>query len=92
MAQAEARHILVNSHELCEELIKKINSGSNFSKLAKEHSLCPSKSKGGDLGLFSQGAMVQEFDEAVFSADVGALNGPVKTKFGYHLFEVTYRR
>jgi peptidyl-prolyl cis-trans isomerase C len=92
MAIADARHILVDSEEKCQELIEKINSGADFAQLAKENSLCPSKTKGGDLGTFSPGKMVKEFDEVVFSADVGLIYGPVKTEFGYHLLEVTYRR
>ena len=91
MAIADARHILVDNKERCQELIDQINAGADFSELAKKNSLCPSKSKGGDLGTFSPGKMVKEFDEVVFSADVGVIYGPVKTEFGYHLLEVTYR-
>jgi len=91
MAQADARHILVESEERCQELIDQINKGADFVELAKANSLCPSKAKGGDLGTFSPGKMVKEFDEVVFSADVGVIYGPVKTEFGYHLLEVTYR-
>ena len=91
MAIADARHILVDSEQRCQELIDEINAGGDFSELAKENSLCPSKAKGGDLGTFSPGKMVKEFDEVVFSADVGVIYGPIKTEFGYHLLEVTYR-
>lgn len=91
MAQADARHILVESEERCQELIDQINKGADFVELAQANSLCPSKAKGGDLGTFSPGKMVKEFDEVVFSADVGVIYGPVKTEFGYHLLEVTYR-
>lgn len=91
MAIADARHILVESEQECQELIDAINQGADFAAMAREHSLCPSKAKGGDLGTFSPGKMVKEFDEVVFSADVGVIYGPVKTRFGYHLLEVTYR-
>jgi len=91
MAQADARHILVETEEGCQELIDQINNGADFAELAQAHSLCPSKDKGGDLGTFSPGKMVKEFDEVVFSADVGVIYGPVKTQFGYHVIEVTYR-
>jgi len=91
MAQADARHILVESEKRCQELIDEINAGGDFAQLAIANSLCPSKAKGGDLGTFSPGKMVKEFDEVVFSADVGVIYGPVKTEFGYHLLEVTYR-
>jgi peptidyl-prolyl cis-trans isomerase C len=91
MAIADARHILVDSKEKCQELIDEIGTGANFFELAKEYSLCPSKAKGGDLGTFSPGKMVKEFDEVVFCADVGVIYGPIKTAFGWHLIEVTYR-
>jgi len=91
MAKASARHILVASEETCEDLKKEIESGAEFENLAKEHSDCPSGSRGGDLGEFSPGMMVREFDEVVFSAAIGEVQGPVKTQFGYHLIEVTQR-
>ncbi len=91
MAVADARHILVDDEAQCRELIDRIKNGEDFAALAQEYSLCPSKAKGGDLGTFSPGKMVKEFDEVVFSADVGEIYGPVKTEFGYHLLEVTYR-
>ncbi|MGK0168450.1 MAG: peptidyl-prolyl cis-trans isomerase C, partial [Gammaproteobacteria bacterium] len=62
-----------------------------FAAIAKEHSSCPSSRQGGDLGQFGPGQMVKAFDEVVFSADVGVVQGPVKTEFGYHLLEVTSR-
>ena len=91
MASAEARHILVDTEELCEELKTKIADGADFAEVAKEHSNCPSGSSGGDLGSFGPGDMVQEFDEVVFSAPINEAQGPVKTQFGYHLLEVTSR-
>ena len=92
MAIADARHILVDNEKRCQELIDEIAAGADFCELAKRNSLCPSKAKGGDLGTFSPGKMVKEFDEVVFNADVGVIYGPVKTEFGYHIIEVTYRR
>ena len=91
MAQAAARHILVESESFCNELKDKIINGEDFFELAREHSTCPSGSRGGDLGSFAPGQMVKEFDEVVFSADINEVQGPVKTQFGYHLLEVTSR-
>jgi len=91
MAQATARHILVDSEDFCQELKTKIADGADFAEIAKEHSSCPSGKSGGDLGSFSPGQMVQEFDTVVFSADLNKVQGPVKTQFGYHLLEVTSR-
>lgn len=92
MTQASARHILVDSEEKCKQLKTDIENGADFAAVAKEHSSCPSSRDGGNLGTFGRGQMVREFDEVVFSAPVGVVQGPVKTQFGYHLVEVTNRQ
>jgi peptidyl-prolyl cis-trans isomerase C len=91
MAKACARHILVATKEACDELKAQIEAGTDFATVAREHSQCPSGKQGGDLGEFGPGEMVREFDEVVFSAEVGKVHGPIKTQFGYHLIEVTSR-
>ena len=91
MARATARHILVESEELCNELKTRIENGDDFGQLAAEYSKCPSGSSGGDLGEFGQGQMVPEFDRVVFNDAVGEVHGPVSTQFGYHLVEITSR-
>ena len=91
MTKATARHILVDTEEQCQSLMDEIAGGADFADLAKAHSSCPSGQRGGDLGEFAPGMMVREFDEVVFSADVGTVQGPVKTQFGYHLLEVVSR-
>ncbi len=90
-ALATARHILVDSEEICLELKKEIQEGADFAAVAKENSSCPSSAQGGDLGEFGPGMMVPEFDKVVFSAPVNTVQGPVQTQFGYHLLEVTSR-
>lgn len=91
MSTAAARHILVDSEDLCNKLKTQIVEGGDFAEIAKEHSSCPSGKEGGALGTFGPGRMVKEFDDVVFSAPVGEVQGPVKTQFGYHLIEVTMR-
>lgn len=91
MPRASARHILVSTEQECLDLKKRIEQGEDFSELAAAHSSCPSGGKGGALGSFGPGQMVPEFDAAVFGGEVGAVQGPVKTDFGYHLLEVTER-
>ena len=86
--KVQARHILVGDKDLAEEIKKKVDNGEEFSKLAEEFSECPSKKRGGDLGWFGKGAMVRPFEVAAFSADEGAIVGPVKTEFGYHIIYV----
>ncbi|MFC1479965.1 peptidylprolyl isomerase [Candidatus Omnitrophota bacterium] len=91
MIKAKARHILVASEEKCNDLKAQIASGADFAEIAKEHSQCPSGKQGGDLGEFTQGQMVPEFDKVVFADEVGKVHGPVKTDFGYHLIKITDR-
>lgn len=92
MAQASARHILVSTEEKANELKTAIQNGADFGEVAKENSSCPSSRDGGNLGTFGRGQMVPEFDQVVFNAPVGEVQGPVKTQFGYHLVEVTSRQ
>jgi len=91
MGKAAARHILVGTEAECLDLKQQIENGAAFGELARRHSKCPSGKQGGELGTFGPGQMVREFDEVVFSAPVGEVQGPVQTQFGYHLVEVTHR-
>ncbi|MDP2326379.1 MAG: peptidylprolyl isomerase [Gammaproteobacteria bacterium] len=91
MRKATARHILVPDQVTCNDLKTRIEGGEDFAAIAKQYSECPSGQQGGDLGEFSPGMMVKEFDTVVFSADMGAVHGPVQTQFGYHLIEITKR-
>lgn len=92
MATASARHILVDNEEVCQQLKDQIEAGeTTFAEAAESYSECPSGNDGGNLGSFGRGVMVPEFDEVVFSAEVGTVQGPVKTQFGYHLLEITSR-
>jgi len=91
MAKATARHILVETQDKCEDIKRQIEAGADFAELAGEHSKCPSGERGGELGEFSPGQMVEEFDDVVFSGDLGKIHGPVQTQFGFHLIEITGR-
>ncbi len=91
MASAKARHILVASKDTCLDLKTKIEAGTDFAEMAKEHSTCPSGATGGALGEFGPGQMVPEFDKVVFNEEVGKVHGPIQTQFGFHLVEITER-
>jgi len=83
-------HILVDKHSQALALVSRISEGEDFKKIAKDYSSCPSKKKGGDLGWFTKGQMVPEFEKAAFRLNVGAMTTePVKTKFGYHIIKRT---
>ncbi len=96
-----ARHILIEvpqgaTPEQEKEALKKaqrlrerILKGEDFAKLAQEYSADPgTKEKGGELGFFTQGQMVKEFEEAAFRLKPGEISEPVRTPFGYHLIQV----
>ena len=92
MAKATARHILLNSEKLAKKLKREIiKEEITFEKAAKKFSKCPSKKSGGNLGSFSKGEMVKEFDTIVFKQDLHKVHGPVKTEFGFHLIEILAR-
>ncbi len=91
--EVKSRHILVESEDQAKELREKIAHGGNFAQLAKEHSKDPgSKDEGGELGYFSRGQMVPQFEEAAFKLQKGDLSEPVQTQFGWHLIQVDDRR
>ena len=88
-ATVSAKHILTDSEEKCQTILKNIEAGEKtFEDAAREFSTCPSGAKGGDLGEFGKGQMVKEFEDAAFTAEPGVVVGPVKTQFGYHLIKV----
>jgi len=91
MPVANARHILVKTKEEAEKLKQQLADGGDFAALAKKHSTCNSAGKGGDLGEFAPGTMVKAVDNVVFKKPVLTVQGPVKTKFGYHLVQTIYR-
>ena len=87
-----ARHILVKTEDEAKKLITQMKFlkgdklKNKFIELAKKESTGPSGPKGGDLGYFSKGQMVPEFNNKVFSMKVGTITSkPVKTQFGYHI-------
>ena len=84
----KASHILVSTREQAEAILAEANP-LNFGQLAQQHSSCPSKARGGDLGDFGLGQMVKPFEDATVATAVGAISQPVQTQFGYHLIHRT---
>lgn len=91
-AQVHASHILMKSEEEAQKVLKELQGGGNFEELAKKHSIDSAAAKGGDLGWFSKGSMVPEFEKVVFGLKEGETSGIVKTKFGYHVIKLTGKR
>jgi peptidyl-prolyl cis-trans isomerase C len=102
--QVKASHILVQVPENADEaqkaqaqaairaLKQRIDNGEDFATLAMDHSACPSKAKGGDLGFFGREEMVAPFSEAAFALQPGQVSDVVTTRFGFHLIRVTERQ
>ncbi len=83
-----ASHILVDSEEKAKDIIREINDEISFEEAADKYSSCPSKAQGGNLGEFTKGQMVPEFEEAAFNMEVDTISEPVKTQFGYHIIKL----
>ncbi|HEY4191823.1 MAG TPA: peptidylprolyl isomerase [Mesorhizobium sp.] len=92
--EVHARHILVKTKEEAEAIIKQLDGGADFQKLANEQTSDPSgKTNGGDLGYFGPGQMVPEFDKAAQALEVGSYTKePVQTQFGWHVIKVEDKR
>jgi len=84
-----ASHILVEKHSQALRVLEELKAGKDFKILAKEHSTCPSRKRGGDLGFFGRGQMVKEFENAAFGLKKGEVSEPIKTQFGYHIIKKT---
>jgi peptidyl-prolyl cis-trans isomerase C len=99
-----ARHILLqiqpgdddatrqDKRERIEEILQQAKSGSDFAQLAQQHSEGPSNVRGGDLGFFRRGTMVQPFDSVAFALEIGEISGVVETRFGYHIIKVEEKK
>ena len=84
-----ASHILVATLNEAVALKNQLNEGADFAALAQANSQCPSSARGGDLGEFGPGQMVQPFEQATMATAIGAISQPVQTQFGYHLIHRT---
>ena len=87
-----ASHILVESEEVAKKALERVKNGEPFAKVAEELSTDPSKSRGGDIGTFSRGQLIPEFEEACKSLNPGQMSGVIKTSLGYHVILLTDRK
>jgi parvulin-like peptidyl-prolyl isomerase len=93
LREVRASHILVKTEAEAKDLLQQINKGADFASLAKKYSQDPgSAAKGGDLGYFSTGSMVEAFEKTAFSLKPGEVSGLIQTPFGYHILKVTDSR
>jgi peptidyl-prolyl cis-trans isomerase C len=80
-------HILVKSESEAKAVLERMKKGEKFGNVARAVSRCPSRKRGGDLGTFTRGKMVKEFENAAFALQKGEVSGVVKTKFGCHIIK-----
>jgi parvulin-like peptidyl-prolyl isomerase len=91
--QVHARHILVADEATAQKVLDLLKSGGDFTELAKQYSTdTGSAVNGGDLGWFTRGMMVAEFETAAFTQKIGEIGQPVKSQFGYHIIQVVDRQ
>ena len=91
--EVSARHILLKTEEEAKAVIAELDEGKDFAELAKEKSTGPSAAQGGDLGYFTKGRMVPEFEAVAFELKAGEYaKEPVETQFGWHVIKVEDRR
>jgi peptidyl-prolyl cis-trans isomerase C len=85
--QISAKHILVDHEFEATDILKKLDQGVSFEKLAADFSNCPSGKDGGNLGKFGKGQMVGSFEKAAFALEIDQVSGVVRTQFGYHIIK-----
>ncbi|MBI3322931.1 MAG: peptidyl-prolyl cis-trans isomerase [Candidatus Omnitrophica bacterium] len=91
-ASARASHILVNDEEAAEKALSRIKAGEPFGKVAEEVSVDPSRANGGDIGFFSKGQVIPEFEQACQKLKPGEMSGVVKSSLGYHVILLAEKR
>ncbi|PIQ96343.1 MAG: peptidylprolyl isomerase [Nitrospinae bacterium CG11_big_fil_rev_8_21_14_0_20_56_8] len=89
-------HIVTSTREIADMLIESLQSCESqelmlkmFARLAKKYSACGTRDKGGDLGFLEFNTSAPELEKAAMATPIGELGGPVKSRFGYHIFVVT---
>lgn len=78
-------HILLENEKDAKQVLARLKKGEKFADVASQVSICPSKTNGGDLGWMPRGSLVPEIEEVAFKMKKDQIEGPVKSKFGYHI-------
>ncbi|MFH0823195.1 MAG: peptidyl-prolyl cis-trans isomerase [Pseudomonadota bacterium] len=90
--EVHLRHILVKTEKEAKDVLNKLKKGEDFGKIAAKESLCPSKTRGGDLDWMPRGRLVTEIETVAFSMNKGDVTGPIKTKHGFHVLLLEDKR
>ena len=92
-SRIRASHILVKTEAEAEKVLERLKRGEKFENIAREVSIdSESARNGGDIGYFSRGQIVPEFEKAAESMKIGEISGPVRTRFGYHIIKITDKK
>ena len=84
----QAKHILLKTKHLVPTIMQALQQGADFSQLAREHSACPSSSRGGDWGRLNNQVLPQDILDALNQAVVGEIVGPIKSRHGLHIIKL----
>ena len=76
------------AYDYIEQIQRDRNPAAMFIELARQHSACPSKEQGGDLGIVSKGQTVPEFEKTLFKLETGLAPSPIESRYGFHIVEV----
>ncbi len=87
-----ASHVLVATEQEAQQVIDRLKAGEDFVKVAQELSTDPTKTRGGDIGYFSKGQLIPEFEQACEKLQPGEISGVIKTQLGYHVIRLTERK
>jgi parvulin-like peptidyl-prolyl isomerase len=87
----QVSQIVVPTKEKADAVLRRIQAGEDFGKIALEVSTGPEAAKGGDLGVFTRGVMPEVFDRVVFSLPEGKTSKVIKSPYGFHVFKVLKR-
>jgi peptidyl-prolyl cis-trans isomerase C len=90
--RVRASHILVANESTAKDVLAQLKAGTSFEELAAKYNSDASANTGGDLGYFTKGQMVPEFEAAAFALPVGGLSDVVQTQFGFHIIKVTDKK
>lgn len=90
--EVRASHILVKTQDEAKKVADELKGGGDFAELAKKYSQDRGGASGGDLGYFTRGQMVKEFEDAAFAMEKGKLSEPIETQFGWHILKVDDKR
>jgi peptidyl-prolyl cis-trans isomerase C len=90
--EVQLKQIVVNTREEAEEILQMLRAGANFEQLARQRSIDPTASRGGDMGFLGKDAMNAAFESHIFGQSPGAIVGPIASTFGFHVVKVAAER